>query len=64
MDIEIELVARALYAGEDDALDWHREPEILKEEFGRHARAALALLAEHRSQEQSLAMIEGFSFAA
>jgi hypothetical protein len=38
MEHEIEAVARALYAAEDDAQVWEREPEILKAEFRRHAR--------------------------
>ncbi|MDP8919552.1 MAG: hypothetical protein M3O00_11790 [Pseudomonadota bacterium] len=53
MEHEIEAVARALYAAEDDAQVWEREPEILKAEFRRHARAALELLEQHRSQKLS-----------
>jgi hypothetical protein len=51
MEHEIEAVARALYAAEDDAQVWEREPEILKAEFRRHARAALELLEQHRRQK-------------
>jgi hypothetical protein len=51
MEYEIEAVARALYDAEDDAQIWEREPEILKAEFRRHARAALALLEQHRSEK-------------
>ncbi len=51
MENEIEAVARALYAAEDDAQVWEREPEILKAEFRRYARAALELLEQHRSQK-------------
>ncbi len=51
MENEIEAVARALYAAEDDAQVWEREPEILKAEFRRHARSALELLEQHRSQK-------------
>jgi sensor domain CHASE-containing protein len=53
MEHEIEAVARALYAAEDDAQVWEREPEILKAEFRRHARAALELLDQHRSHKLS-----------
>lgn len=44
MDQEVEFVARALYEAEDDALLWEAEPEILKDEFRRYARAAIAML--------------------
>jgi len=47
MNQEVEYVARALYEAEDDALIWEFEPEILKEEFRRYARAAIAMLPEH-----------------
>lgn len=53
MEYEIEAVARAMYAAEDDAKVWEREPEILKTEFRRYARAALELLERHRSQKLS-----------
>lgn len=44
MDREVEYVARALYEAEDDAMVWEAEPEILKEEFRRYARAAIAMM--------------------
>jgi sensor domain CHASE-containing protein len=53
MEYEIEAVARALYDAEDDAQIWEREPEILKAEFRRHARAALELLEQYRSEKLS-----------
>jgi hypothetical protein len=64
MEREIEIVARALYAVEDDAQVWDREPEILKEEFRRHARAALELLAQHRGQRLSELAKAEFPYAA
>ncbi len=45
MDHKIEYVARAFYNAEDDAQSWEHEPEILKEEFRRYAREAIAMLA-------------------
>lgn len=48
MDQEVEYVARALYEAEDDALIWETEPEILKEEFRRYARAAIAMLPRQK----------------
>src|SRR4051812_44236388 len=48
MEAEIEFVARALYTAEDDAQDWDRESNIIKDEFRLYARAALELLAEKR----------------
>jgi hypothetical protein len=46
MNTEVEFVARAMYNAEDDAQVWDREPEILKEEFRRYARQAIALLEQ------------------
>ena len=46
MNTEVEFVARAMYNAEDDAQVWDREPEILKEEFRRYAREAIALLEQ------------------
>lgn len=50
MDQKIENVARAFYEAEDDAHAWEREPEILKEEFRRLAREAIALLEEDETE--------------
>ena len=50
MEFEIEAVARALYAAEDDAQVWEHEQEIVRDEFREHARTALAMLAQHRRQ--------------
>ena len=50
MDQEVEYVARALYEAEDDALLWEAEPEILKEEFRRYARAAIAMMPQQEQQ--------------
>jgi hypothetical protein len=46
MNTEVEFVARAMYNAEDDAQVWDREPEILKEDFRRYAREAIALLEQ------------------
>jgi len=53
MDQEVEFVARALYEAEDDAMLWDAEPEILKEEFRRYARAAIAMLPRPDSDRQT-----------
>lgn len=53
MDQEVEFVARALYEAEDDAFFWEAEPEILKEEFRRYARAAIAMLPRQDAQKQT-----------
>ena len=50
MDQEVEYVARALYEAEDDALIWDAEPELLKEEFRRYARAAIAMLPRQKRE--------------
>ena len=44
-----------VYDAEDDAQVWDREPEVLKEEFRRYARQAIALLEQeyaNRPQEK------------
>ena len=64
MDHEVEAVARAFYAAEDDAQDWNIEPEILKEEFRQYARAALALLVEHQESELGVSGAAEFAVAA
>jgi hypothetical protein len=51
MNDHIENIARAFYAAEEEAQFWEREPEILKEEFRRHARTALALLEQQSGEE-------------
>jgi len=60
MDQEVEYVARALYESEDDALLWEVEPEILKEEFRRYARTAIAMMSRQEQQEPK----DIFSYAA
>ncbi|HZH10648.1 MAG TPA: hypothetical protein VEZ24_09790 [Microvirga sp.] len=52
MDQEVEFVARALYEAEDDAVLWEAEAEILKEEFRRYARAAIAMLPRRDEPQQ------------
>jgi hypothetical protein len=64
MENEIEIVARALYAAEDDAQVWEREPEILKEEFRCYARTALRLLAEHRGDNRPQETFASVPYAA
>ncbi|MBA1155650.1 hypothetical protein [Microvirga mediterraneensis] len=64
MDAEIEFVARALYDAEDDAQTWDCEPDIIKDEFRRFARAALDLLAEHRKAKIRGAQIFVVPYAA
>ena len=51
MNTEVEFVARAMYDAEDDAQVWDREPEILKEEFRRYAREAIALLEQEYADQ-------------
>lgn len=63
MDQEVEFVARALYEAEDDAMMWEAEPEILKEEFRRYARAAIALLPRQDGREVRLPKSD-FPYAA
>jgi hypothetical protein len=64
MEAEIEFVARALYTAEDDAQDWDRESNIIKDEFRLYARAALELLAEKRKPKTFDAKICIFPYAA
>jgi mRNA deadenylase 3'-5' endonuclease subunit Ccr4 len=63
MDQEVEYVARALYEAEDDALIWEAEPEILKEEFRRYARAAIAMLPR-QERDASKVQKQAFPYAA
>jgi arginine/lysine/ornithine decarboxylase len=60
MDQEVEYVARALYEAEDDALLWEAEPEILKEEFRRYARAAIAMIGQQEQKRRK----DEFPYAA
>ncbi|WP_230530614.1 hypothetical protein [Microvirga roseola] len=46
MDYRVELVARAFYDAEEDGYSWDCEPEILREEFRRLARNAIALMGD------------------
>ncbi len=55
MNQEVEFVARALYEAEDNAAVWDAEPEDLKEEFRRYARAAIALLPQQDLDGQDAA---------
>jgi hypothetical protein len=64
MEFEIEAVARALYAAEDDAQVWEDEQEIVRDEFREHARIALAMLAQHRRQERYDRQAVAFPYAA
>ncbi|MCB5176056.1 hypothetical protein [Microvirga lenta] len=59
MDTAIEHVARAFYDAQDDAHSWDREPEILKEEFRRYAREAIALLRGKHADAQQDDLVEG-----
>ncbi|PVE22376.1 hypothetical protein DC522_21595 [Microvirga sp. KLBC 81] len=63
MNQEVEYVARALYEAEDDALIWEAEPEILKEEFRRYARAAIAMLPRQEPEARKVHKHE-FPYAA
>jgi hypothetical protein len=64
METQIEAVARALYAAEDDAQTWECEPEIIKEEFRDLAQTALALLARHCIRERYDMRTFAFPYAA
>jgi len=64
MEFQIEAVARALYAADEDAQVWDRECEIIKEEFRDLARIALALLAQHHRQERYDLQTVAFPYAA
>lgn len=47
----VEHVARAFYEAEGDGPSWDSEPEILKEEFRRLARGAMALLRQQMPEQ-------------
>ena len=64
MEFQVEAVARALHAAEDDAQVWDRECEIIKEEFRDLARIALTLLAQHRRPERYDLRTFAFPYAA
>jgi hypothetical protein len=64
MNQKIENVARAFYDAEDCAQAWDREPEILKEEFRRFAREAIALLAQASGEDLDEVGEVEFSYAA
>jgi hypothetical protein len=54
MDNEIECIAKAFYALQDEARGWDREPERLKEAFRQDARAAVAMVdAEIEARRQA-----------
>lgn len=44
MDDEVECIAKAFYALQDEARGWDSEPERLKEAFRHDARAAIAMV--------------------
>ncbi len=44
MDDDVECIAKAFYALQDEARGWDREPERLKEAFRHDARAAIAMV--------------------
>jgi hypothetical protein len=44
MDDEVECIAKAFYALQDEARGWDREPERLKEAFRQDARTAIAMV--------------------
>ncbi len=62
MNQEIEFIARAFYSADDDAQVWDHEPEVIKDEFRRFAREAIALLAQADAEEPQEAI--AFSYAA
>lgn len=64
MDYKVESVARAFYHAEDNALNWESEPEILKEEFRKYAREAIALLAQAGGAGWNEVGAVEFSYAA
>lgn len=43
---QVENIARAFHESEEDEFSWGQESEILKEEFRKYARLAMAILAE------------------
>jgi hypothetical protein len=44
MDDDVDCIAKAFYALQDEARGWDREPERLKEAFRQDARAAMAMV--------------------
>jgi hypothetical protein len=64
MEAEIEFVARALHAAEDDVQLWDQEPDTVKDEFRTYALAALEMLEEHRRPEMFDAETCPFPYAA
>jgi hypothetical protein len=44
MDDEVECIAKAFYALQDEARGWDREPERLRVAFRQDARAAIAMV--------------------
>jgi hypothetical protein len=44
MDDDVDCIAKAFYALQDEARGWDREPERLKEAFRQDARAAIAMV--------------------
>jgi len=44
MDDDVECIAKAFYALQDEARGWDSEPERLKDAFRRDARAAIAMV--------------------
>jgi hypothetical protein len=47
---QVERVARAFHGAQEEALDWDRAFEFVKEEFRQYARDAIALLEQRREQ--------------
>jgi hypothetical protein len=53
MDDDVEFIAMAFYALQDEVRGWDREPERLREAFRQDARVAIAMVdaeAEMRQQ--------------
>jgi hypothetical protein len=54
MDEDVECIAIAFYALQDEARGWDREPERLKEAFRHAARTAIAMVdAEVETRHQA-----------
>jgi hypothetical protein len=54
MDDDVECIAKAFYALQDEARGWDREPERLKEVFRHDARTALAMVdADIKARRQA-----------
>ena len=54
MDDDVEYIAKAFYALQDEARGWDREPERLKEAFRHDARTAIAIVdAEIKARRQA-----------